>query len=289
MDTGKKMDGQEVGQGQGLPGGAQSAPGFSAVSQEALKYLEATEEKERLAKQEPQKFILTKQTLAKKPVEFGPTKELPKKRTGMNKKLVMGLIAAIMALFVVMIVTIVVGAQGGQKVAQESEAPEVNTEESDGLSSGGIVARVAGEAIRYEAAYIVDGVHVLADASGVYESTKNGEVVFLVINGGILEINGDVTIRKTGDGEVSEEEMANFEKYGTNSAVVVIGEYSEVRFNGPKIEVDAPGAYGVFSAESQKVGILNTTFVVGAQGVAAIAERFGGTVTMREGVRIRQG
>ena len=261
--------------------------GFSAVSAEAMKFLESSEEKKE-DEGERQEFILTRDTLAKRPVEFGPTKELPKKREGINKKLVFGLLGAIGVLFVVVIgVLVAVGVQNNREVSLGAE------DEEPFLPSGAAIAVVNGEVIKYRAANIVDGIHAIIDEEGIYESRTDGEVVFLVINGGILTIKADVKIIKGSDensGGITDDELTekDLSVYGMNSAIVVVGEKSEVSIEGATIEVDAPGAYGVVAVENQSVKLDNTTIPRRGNGASGLAERFGGKIELGGNVTINE-
>ena len=261
--------------------------GFSAVSAEAMKFLESSEEKKE-DEGERQEFILTRDTLAKRPVEFGPTKELPKKREGINKKLVFGLLGAIGVLFVVVIgVLVAVGVQNNREVSLGAE------DEEPFLPSGAAIAVVNGEVIKYRAANIVDGIHAIIDEEGIYESRTDGEVVFLVINGGILTIKADVKIIKGSDensGGITDDELTekDLSVYGMNSAIVVVGEKSEVSIEGATIEVDAPGAYGVVAVENQSVKLDNTTITIRGNGASGWADRFGGKIELGGNVTINE-
>ena len=263
--------------------------GFSAVSAEAMKFLESSEEKKE-DEGERQEFILTRDTLAKRPVEFGPTKELPKKREGINKKLVFGLLGAIGVLFVVVIgVLVAVGVQNNREVSLETGNSNEEKDSKSALPSGVVPTLVVGEPLSYNAVYIVDGTIVTITGEGVFESAKNGEVVFAVVNGGKLQINGKIKIRKTGEGEVSEDELKKYDVYGMNSAIVVVGEGSEVSIDGATIEVDAPGAYGVVAVENWNTKLNNTTITVQGGGVSGLAERFGGKIELGGNVTINGG
>lgn len=88
---------------------AEKGQGFSAVSPEAAKYLRGGDEVLKdLDDASRQKFVLSKQTLAKRPAEFGPVKEVAPKKKTVNKKLVLILGAVILVLFVAIIIVIIV-------------------------------------------------------------------------------------------------------------------------------------------------------------------------------------
>ena len=103
-------------------------------------------------------------------------------------------------------------------VADTSSDVAVNTE----LSTGSVTTSIDGKNITYNGAYVVDGIEATI-SSGTYESSTDDQVVFLVINGGSLVIDGDVTINKTGS-ENFQGRGDNYSFYGTNSAIVVVGD-----------------------------------------------------------------
>ncbi len=109
----------------------------------------------------------------------------------------------------------------------------------------------------YAGAYVVDGVSATID-SGTYASTTDDQVVFLVINGGSLTITGDVAIKKSGSADF-QGRGDEYSFYGTNSAVVVVGEGSSVSLDGVSISSDVSGANAVVATNGGKATVKNAT------------------------------
>ena len=144
------------------------------------------------------------------------------------------------------------GGAGSTSVTETVVVGE-NTE----LASGSVTTTIGGKSITYSAAYIVDGIEATI-SSGIYESVGDDEVVFLVINGGSLKIDGDVTINKTGS-----EDFAgrgdDYSFYGMNSAIVVVGEDSSAEIDGAKINTSVSGANAVVATDGAAAVIKNST------------------------------
>ncbi len=138
-------------------------------------------------------------------------------------------------------------------VADTSSDVAVNTE----LSAGSLTTSIDGKNITYNGAYVVDGIEATI-SSGTYESSTDDQVVFLVINGGSLVIDGDVTINKTGS-ENFQGRGDNYSFYGTNSAIVVVGDGSSATINGAKINTSVSGANAVVATNGGVVGISDSS------------------------------
>ena len=148
----------------------------------------------------------------------------------------------------------------------DSETAEVVDDDTAGsaavgnnteLAAGTVTATIDGRPVTYSGAYVVDGIEAVI-SSGTYESVTDDEAVFLVVNGGALRIEGDVTVNKTGS--------ANFQGrgdeysfYGTNSAIVVVGEGSSVLINGARITTNTSGANAVVATNGGMAEVTNVT------------------------------
>lgn len=163
---------------------------------------------------------------------------------------------------IVVIVLIIVNLSSAAPETGEAEITDnvtdkttemVNTE----LAAGTAEVVIDGKTVQYAGAYVVDGIEATI-SSGTYESTKDDEVVFLVVNGGSLVIDGDVKINKSGS-ENFEGRGDAYSFYGTNSAVVVVGDGSSATINGATITTDVSGANAVVATNGGVVGISNST------------------------------
>lgn len=142
-----------------------------------------------------------------------------------------------------------------EEVAVE-EVEEEETLPNTPLEAGTVTTTIDGKSITYNAAYVVDGIEATI-GSGTYEATEDDQAVFLVINGGSLKIKGDVTIRKTGSADF-QGRGDNYSFYGTNSAIVVVGEGSKVSIDGVTLTTTTSGANAVVATNSGEAEVKNS-------------------------------
>ncbi len=137
------------------------------------------------------------------------------------------------------------------------ETKEITEVVNTDLTSGTVTTTIGGKSVTYSGAYVVDGVSATID-SGTYASTTDDQAVFLVINGGSLTITGDVAIKKSGSADF-QGRGDNYSFYGTNSAVVVVGEGSTVSLDGVAITTNVSGANAVVATNGGKTTVKNAT------------------------------
>ncbi len=149
------------------------------------------------------------------------------------------------------------GANGenGSEISDETE--EITEVVNTDLTAGTVTTTIGGKSVTYAGAYVVDGVSATID-SGTYASTTDDQAVFLVINGGSLTITGDVAIKKSGSADF-QGRGDEYSFYGTNSAVVVVGEGSSVSLDGVSISSDVSGANAVVATNGGKATVKNAT------------------------------
>ncbi len=145
--------------------------------------------------------------------------------------------------------------ESSSEVSDETE--EITEVVNTDLTSGTVTTTIGGKSVTYSGAYVVDGVSATID-SGTYASTTDDQAVFLVINGGSLTITGDVAIKKSGSADF-QGRGDNYSFYGTNSAVVVVGEGSTVSLDGVAITTDVSGANAVVATNGGKATVKNAT------------------------------
>lgn len=128
------------------------------------------------------------------------------------------------------------------------------------VASGTYIVNINDESHTYNAKYIIDGVEVKVPA-GEYVSDQKDEVVFLVVNGGSLIVDG-ATLKKNGDEFYAGEEK--YSVFGENSLVVVAGKDSSASFSNADISINASGANafmvfdgGHIDTENNKISISN--------------------------------
>lgn len=137
----------------------------------------------------------------------------------------------------------------------QTQSTSVANNDTD-LKAGGVTTTIDGRTVTYNAAYVVDGIDATID-SGTYESVNGDEVVFLVINGGSLKIDGNVKINKTGPEDFSGR-GDNYSFYGTNSAIVVVGEGSSAMIDGATIITNVSGANAVVATDGGTIEVAKS-------------------------------
>ncbi len=149
------------------------------------------------------------------------------------------------------------GANGENSSEISDETEEITEVVNTDLTAGTVTTTIGGKSVTYAGAYVVDGVSATID-SGTYASTTDDQAVFLVINGGSLTITGDVAIKKSGSADF-QGRGDEYSFYGTNSAVVVVGEGSSVSLDGVSISSDVSGANAVVATNGGKATVKNAT------------------------------
>ncbi len=149
---------------------------------------------------------------------------------------------------------------------------KINTE----LTSGSVTTTIGGKSVTYNGAYVVDGINATI-SSGTYESANDDEVVFLVINGGSLVIDGDVNISKTGSANF-QGRGDNYSFYGTNSAIVVVGDGSSASINGVTINTSVSGANAVVATNGGAVGISDSIISTTADNSRGLHATYSGSI-----------
>ncbi len=144
------------------------------------------------------------------------------------------------------------------------------------LSAGTVTTTIDRKTITYKGAYVVDGIEATI-GSGTYESTSDDEVVFLVINGGSLKIQGDVAINKSGsDGFAGRGDDYSF--YGTNSAIVVVGEGSSASINGAKISTSVSGANAVVATNGGEAVVMDSEITTSKDNSRGLHATYKGSI-----------
>lgn len=192
------------------------------------------------------------------------------------------IMAAVVAIISTVVALIKWGGKSSSETAENTAESTENTETkvevlaNSALSAGTVTTTIDGKSITYNAAYVVDGVEATI-GSGTYESAADDEVVFLVINGGKLTIQGEeINIRKTGT--VSGGRGDDYSFYGTNSAVVVAGEGSEVFLYGANITTNAGGANAVVATNSGSAEVRHSTIKTSTDSSRGLHATYKGSI-----------
>lgn len=134
------------------------------------------------------------------------------------------------------------------------------------------------------AAYIIDGKSVRI-TSGTYKSASSSsdQVVFLVINGGSLTIEGTeddlVTITKTGSAASGGQVGDDYNFYGINSAIVVAGSTSSATISNAVITTSSNGSNAVVSTMGATINITDSSITTtGNAGSRGLHATYGGKI-----------
>lgn len=128
------------------------------------------------------------------------------------------------------------------------------------------------------AKYLIDGVEVTI-SKGTYESASSSsdQVVFLVINGGSLTIQGSsssyVNIVKSGSAASSGQVSDDYNFYGINSSIVVAGSSSSATISYLNMSSSSNGSNAIVATDSASVTISNSVITTsgnaGSRGLHA--------------------
>lgn len=167
--------------------------------------------------------------------------------------------------------------------ASVGEATDLTDTDGNAIPSGSASVSFDGRSVTISAAYLIDGVDVEI-TSGEYASASGSsdQVVFLVVNGGSLTVNGGETavrISKTGSGASGGQVNDNYNFYGINSGIVVAGSGSKATISGAEITTEANGSNAVVSTNGASVSISNSTIkTTGEAGSRGLHATYGGTI-----------
>lgn len=157
----------------------------------------------------------------------------------------------------------------------------------DDLKSGAVTTTIDKKSVTYKAKYVVDGVTAVVK-TGTYESTSDDEVVFLVINGGTLALEDGVVINKSGSADFNGR-GDDYSFYGTNSAVVVVGEDSQLGLASVTINTSVDGANAVVATNGGSVVFANVTISTSGDASRGLHATYGGVITGNGGTITTQG
>lgn len=135
------------------------------------------------------------------------------------------------------------------------------------------------------AAYLINGVTVNI-TQGTYQSASNSsdQVVFLVVNGGKLNITGTsssyVNISKSGSGANNNQVNDDYNFYGINSGIVISGSSSSATIEYANITTSANGSNAIVSTNSASVTISNSIITTSGQaGSRGLHTTYEGNIT----------
>lgn len=182
----------------------------------------------------------------------------------------------LIAVIVAIIMTVMNHDNNVEKAGTGSYSVTSGEEDNTELSSGSVSVTIDKKSVTYKGAYVVDGIEAKI-SSGTYESANADEAVFLVVNGGSLDIEGDVTVNKTGS-EDFEGRGDEYSFYGINSAIVVVGENSSVSIDGATINTDVSGANAVVATNGGVAKISESNINTEKDNSRGLHATFGGMI-----------
>lgn len=206
--------------------------------------------------------------------EMIPATDAPNKKQSQSLFFIAGGLL-ILLVIVIAIILATNAKKPSTDITNDSASTEATSENTE-LSSNTVTATIDNKSITYNAAYVVDGINATI-SSGTYESSTDDQVVFLVINGGTLKIDGDITINKTGS-ENFQGRDDDYSFYGTNSAIVVVGEGSSIAINGATIGTNVSGANAIVATNGGEALIENSKIATGKDGSRGLHATFGGFI-----------
>lgn len=214
--------------------------------------------------------------------EMDEAAELKKK-----KGLFVGLSATILLVIIISVIVTTVlmragdkgGNPGGDSSAEVEEEEEEIVENTE-LTSGTVTATIGGQSVTYKAKYVVDGITATIK-EGTYESAIDDEIVFLVINGGKLRLE-DAKVNKAGSAGL-DGRGDNYSFFGTNSAIVVVGEGSEAKITRTTVSTATNGANAIVATNAGSVKVNDITIATTNDGSRGLHATFGGKIEGKGG------
>ena len=174
-----------------------------------------------------------------------------------------------------------------KSVASTSETKLYDTSGNEITSGNANVSFVYGRQTTtktIQAKYLIDGVNVTIE-EGDFESSSSSEneVVFLVINGGNLTIEGTstnyVNIVKSGSEASSGQVDDDYNFYGINSGIVVSGSTSKANIKYANIVTSSNGSNAVVATNDSEITIANSVIATsGSAGSRGLHTTYGGNI-----------
>lgn len=145
------------------------------------------------------------------------------------------------------------------------------------------------------AAYLIDGVTInITTGEYISASSNSNQVVFLVINGGKLNIEGTsssyVNINKSGSAASNGQVSDDYNFYGINSGIVVSGSASSATISYANIVTSSNGSNAVVATNDAKVTITSSSIsTTGSAGSRGLHTTYGGNIEASNTKIVTQG
>ncbi len=149
------------------------------------------------------------------------------------------------------------------------------------LTSGNATVKIGNKSIDLSGAYIIDGVDAVI-TGGTYTSSESDQNVFLVINGGSLKIS-NAEIVKTGNASTNDSKRTldvsdDYNFYGINSVILVVGEGSSAEITDCTITSDCSGANAVFSTTNATANVSYVKITTAGNSSRGVYATYEGTI-----------
>ncbi len=163
-----------------------------------------------------------------------------------------------------------------------SARPTTTSADGAQFTSGSYTTTIGNTEVTYQAAYLIDGIDVELDG-GDYVSTSDDEVVFLVVNGGSLTLT-NATVDKSGDASTSDSTRTSdvsddYNFYGLNSAIVVVGDGSSATIDGTTITTSSEGSNAIVATDSGTADVTNVDISTTGSSARGLHATYGGSIT----------
>ncbi len=167
--------------------------------------------------------------------------------------------------------------RGAQNVTYH-EASSNNTS----LSAETVTVSINGTSVQLKGAYVVNGTTATIDG-GTFYSTDSDQNVFLVVNGGQLTIS-NAKINKSGDASTNDSKLTNdvsddYNFYGLNSVVLVVGTGSSATITDTTITSESSGSNAIFALNGATIDVSNTEMTTTGNSSRGVYATYKGTVT----------
>lgn len=143
------------------------------------------------------------------------------------------------------------------------------------LTAGTWTGTIGGQSVTLKGAYVVDGINATIDG-GTYASTTADQAVFLVVNGGHLTVS-NAGIAKSGSPADAEGDDYNF--YGLNSAIVVVGSSSSATIANSTVSTTSNGSNAIFATDSAKITVDTIAVDTTGDSSRGLDATYAGTIT----------
>ncbi len=149
------------------------------------------------------------------------------------------------------------------------------------LSQGSATVTIGNKQVTLNGAYIIDGVDATI-TGGTYTSTETDQNVFLVINGGSLKIS-NAEIIKTGDASTNDSQRTSdvsedYNFYGINSVILVVGEDSSAEITDCTVTSDCSGANAIFATAGATANVSNVQITTTGNSSRGVYATYNGTI-----------